>query len=52
MAKDEIIAAARNQTKEWRKHASEVLAQSAKTAAAAAGGAAKPADKAAAKPKK
>ena len=32
-AKDEIIAAARSQTKEWRKHASEVLATSAKAAA-------------------
>jgi hypothetical protein len=37
-AKDEIITAARNQTKEWRKLASEVLATSAKTAAAAAAG--------------
>ena len=37
-AKDEIITAARNQTKEWRKHASDVLAASAKTAAAAAAG--------------
>ena len=37
-AKDEIILAARNQTKEWRKHASDVLATGAKTAAAAAGG--------------
>ena len=37
-AKDEIITAARSQAKEWRKHASEVLVQSAKAAAAAAGG--------------
>ena len=37
-AKDDIIVAARNQTKEWRKHASDVLAMSAKTAVAAAGG--------------
>ena len=55
-AKDEIIAAARNQTKEWRKHASEVLAQSGKTALAAAaaggGGGAKAAAADAAKDKK
>lgn len=36
-AKDEIIAAARNQTKEWRKHASEVL-QATSSAAAGSGG--------------
>lgn len=47
-AKDDIIVAARNQTKEWRKHASDVLAMSAKTAVAAAsagGGAAAGKDK-------
>ena len=57
-AKDEIIAACRNQTKEWRKHAGEVLASSAKTAATVAaaagggGGAAKAAEKPKDKPKK
>ena len=37
-AKDDIIVAARNQTKEWRKHAGEVLTLSSKTMLASAGG--------------
>ena len=39
-AKDEIIKAARDQTKEWRKNAAEVLAFAAKASAGAAGAAA------------
>ena len=38
-AKDDIIAVARGQTKEWRKHASEVLVSGAKTTTAAVSGA-------------
>ena len=39
-AKDEIIKAARDQTKEWRKNAAEVLAFAAKASAGAGGSAA------------
>ena len=39
-AKDEIIKAARDQTKEWRKNAAEVLAFAAKASSGGGGGAA------------
>ena len=46
LAKDDIIASARKQTSEWRKHAGDVLkASTATSAAALGGGGAKAADK-------